>query len=225
MAPIFSDEVEVKLRDRLTPSEIAKIKYPDHPETAAERDDDVRKKALGDKRERLTAILEKACLAGYLKYEGEPVHWVNEIIPNSLPKYPPPGSHIEPQTYKKLIPSTIKIHFSEFAKFVENDKKWFEVNFWQELANWWSDDGLEIEIIDDPNQGKRDKQVEFICKIANSLEYSDLLSLSIEDKATIKTKCLENIKLFTDSGFDHAWKEANDRKLISIQNKEKFRPR
>jgi hypothetical protein len=135
--PMFSDEVEVKLRDQLTPSEIAKIKYPDHPETAVERDDDVRKKALGDKRKRLTATLEKACLAGDLKYEGEPVYWVNEIIPNSLPKYPPPGSHIEPQTYKKLIPSTIKIHFSEFAKFVDGDEKWFPEGFWQELINLW----------------------------------------------------------------------------------------
>jgi hypothetical protein len=74
------------------------------------------------------------------------------------------------------------------------------------------------------DKGKQVKQIKFICKTANDLGFNPL-NVPITGKATIKTKCLENSKLFTDSGFDHAWKEANKRNLISIQDKEKYLPR
>jgi hypothetical protein len=103
--PIFSDIVELKLRDWLTPSQLAKIKYP---ETQAEKDDYVKKAALKAKRDELEEILFAVCRDGDLEYEGDFGRYVDEIIPNSLPKYPPPGSHIEPQTYKRYIQPTIK---------------------------------------------------------------------------------------------------------------------
>jgi hypothetical protein len=140
--PMFCDEVEVKLRDRLTPSGIAKIKYPDS-KTEAERNDRVNKSALRDKREKLIATLEDICRAGELEYEGNFACWLDEIKPNSMPKHPPLGYHIEPQTYKRLISSTIKIHNTKFKKFVDGDKKWFPEGFWKELACWWSDGDLK----------------------------------------------------------------------------------
>ena len=55
-------------------------------------------------------------------------------------------------------------------------------------------------------KGRRDKQINSICHIAKLLEY-DLLNIAEGGKAAIKAKCLENTGLFTDAGFDHAWKE------------------
>jgi hypothetical protein len=41
-------------------------------------------------------------------------------------------------------------------------------------------------------------------------------------KAAIKAECLKNTSLFTDDGFNHAWREANKRNEISMKNKEKY---
>ena len=139
MTPIFSDEI--KLPDFLTISQIVKIKYPD-PETAAEKEDYLRGTALTKKRDKLTVNLEKACRAGDLEFEGDFKHVVNEIQPYIVPTsgkfyVTPPSPPKEPQTYTKLIPSTIKIHNTKFKKFVDGDKKWFPEGFWRELINLW----------------------------------------------------------------------------------------
>ena len=70
--------------------------------------------------------------------------------------------------------------------------------------------------------GRRNLQLDTICKIAVELGYSDLLALPEEAKKKIKTECLKNTTLFSDSGFEHAWKAANKDNLISIQNKKKY---
>ena len=70
--------------------------------------------------------------------------------------------------------------------------------------------------------GRRNLQLDTICKIAVELGYSDLLALPEEAKKKIKTECLKNPTLFSDSGFEHAWKAANKDNLISIQNKKKY---
>lgn len=69
---------------------------------------------------------------------------------------------------------------------------------------------------------KRTKQVNFICKTAQELGYSDVLNIPVGGKAAIKIECLKNKMLFTDSGFDHAWKAGNKRKKIQIENKELY---
>jgi hypothetical protein len=69
---------------------------------------------------------------------------------------------------------------------------------------------------------RRDKQINLICTVARELKYQNLQAIPEGGKAAIKSKCLENTALFTCAGFDHAWKEANRRKLISMKDKEKY---
>jgi hypothetical protein len=77
-------------------------------------------------------------------------------------------------------------------------------------------------IKNDNEKGKRDKQIDEVCKIAEQLEYQNLLAIPEGGKAAIKAECLKNTALFTDAGFDHAWKVANKRGVISMQDKEKY---
>ena len=77
------------------------------------------------------------------------------------------------------------------------------------------------QIANDIKESRRNQQIDLICETAKQLGY-DLLNIPEGGKAAIKIKCLENVGLFTDSGFGHAWKEANKRKAISMQNKEKY---
>ena len=231
---MFCDEVEVKLRDRLTPSGIAKIKYPDSKtEAEAERNDRVNKSALRDKREKLIATLEDICRAGELEYEGDFACWANEIIPNSLPKYPPPGSHIEPQTYKKLIPSTIKIHNTKFKKFVDGDEKWFPEGFWQELIDLWIVKELVAEGAGMGNHAKiepkkkpltkRDKQQVAILGVIKAKGFKPM-AIPDGEKGTIKSICEFEYKddLFkATTAFDAAWKIGIN-KLWRMENHESY---
>jgi len=70
----------------------------------------------------------------------------------------------------------------------------------------------------------RPAQIEAIRKTAVGLGYNPL-AIPNTGKAAIKKECLKDAKLFTDSGFDHAWKDASKQNVICIQNKEKFLPR
>ena len=74
----------------------------------------------------------------------------------------------------------------------------------------------------EPN-GRRNKQINLICKIASNLGYVDLLAIPEGGKAAIKIECLKITNLFTPDAFKKAWQEANNRKLISMQDKEKYR--
>ena len=80
--------------------------------------------------------------------------------------------------------------------------------------------------------GRLNKQITFICKTGEELEY-DLLDIPRGGRAIIKSKCLEysnkvsedGLKvdadnLFTISSFDHAWNETNERGITRVQNKE-----
>jgi hypothetical protein len=69
--------------------------------------------------------------------------------------------------------------------------------------------------------GKRDMQIHAIIKVALSFGY-DLQNIPEKGKQLIKAECLKKSTLFTDSGFDHAWRKASSRKIISIENKEKY---
>ena len=69
---------------------------------------------------------------------------------------------------------------------------------------------------------RREKQIDEICDTAKSLGY-DLLKIPEGGKAQIKAICLKhNSGFFTESGFNHAWKAANQTKKISMENKEKY---
>ncbi len=68
---------------------------------------------------------------------------------------------------------------------------------------------------------KRDNQINVICNIGRQLKY-DLMAIPEGGKAAIKTECLKITPLFTLNGFLKAWQEANRRKLISMQDKEKY---
>ena len=68
---------------------------------------------------------------------------------------------------------------------------------------------------------KRDNQINVICNIGKQLKY-DLMAIPEGGKAAIKTECLKITPLFTLDGFLKAWQEANRRKLISMQDKEKY---
>lgn len=70
--------------------------------------------------------------------------------------------------------------------------------------------------------GRRDRQIKEICKAAIDFGYFDLKNIAEGGKTAIKSKCLTDKNLFTNSGFDHAWKEANRRGVIAMQDKEKY---
>ena len=72
------------------------------------------------------------------------------------------------------------------------------------------------------SNGRRNNQIDLICKIAKQLGYVDLMAIPEGGKAAIKIECLKITNLFTPDGFKQAWQEANRRKLISMQDKEKY---
>jgi hypothetical protein len=73
----------------------------------------------------------------------------------------------------------------------------------------------------DNDEGRRNNQIDFICSTARSLQY-DLLAIPEGGKTAIKAECLKKSLLFTDAGFGHAWKEANQRNVIRVKDKEKY---
>lgn len=70
--------------------------------------------------------------------------------------------------------------------------------------------------------GRRNNQVQEILKIAESLGYPPL-KIPLGGKEKIRTECLKKLVLFTESSFDHAWKEAKKRKMIEVENSESYR--
>ncbi|SNX60693.1 hypothetical protein SAMN06296273_2163 [Nitrosomonas ureae] len=69
---------------------------------------------------------------------------------------------------------------------------------------------------------RRNKQIAAIIEHANALEYP-LMSIPYGGKKKIKDTCLKNFSLFTDSSFDHAWKEAKRKGLIEVENIDSYR--
>ena len=70
-------------------------------------------------------------------------------------------------------------------------------------------------------EGTRVKQINEIIIIAGQLGYNPMC-IPKGGKAIIKKECLKKAAVFTDSGFDHAWKRANKLNKISIENKEQY---
>jgi hypothetical protein len=70
-------------------------------------------------------------------------------------------------------------------------------------------------------KGRRQKQIDAILQQAKDLKYS-LLSIPKGGKVKIKKECLKDNALFTDSGFDHAWREASKKGLVRVADFEKY---
>ncbi len=70
--------------------------------------------------------------------------------------------------------------------------------------------------------GKQEEQIQTIEATARTLKY-DPLDIPDGGRAAIKAHCLEHhFGLFTESGFDHAWKAANRQDRIRIHMKERY---
>jgi hypothetical protein len=101
----------------------------------------------------------------------------------------------------------------------ETIKAWYESTLPQTEAVGDAETGSHAGT---ESNGRRNNQIDLICKIAIQLGYVDLMAIPEGGKAAIKIECLKITNLFTPDGFKHAWKEANKRKLISMQDKEKY---
>lgn len=69
--------------------------------------------------------------------------------------------------------------------------------------------------------GRRAKQFEALLTAAAALEY-DPGAIPEGGKAKIREICLRRSDIFTDSGFDHAWKAASKARLVCIADKDKY---
>lgn len=78
------------------------------------------------------------------------------------------------------------------------------------------------QLVDQLATGRREKQHSIILNI---IRENNLEAMKIPDgwKAMIKRECLLNFNQnFTDSGFDHAWKQGSTEGLFGMENKNKF---
>lgn len=82
----------------------------------------------------------------------------------------------------------------------------------------------EAECTDEEISGKRGRQIEAILTAAAALDI-DAMKIPDGGKARIKEICLKRTDIFTDSGFDHAWKGAKKAGKVRMLNEEKFTPK
>lgn len=72
--------------------------------------------------------------------------------------------------------------------------------------------------------GRREQQVKVILETATKLGY-DPLAIPFGGKAEIKTQCEEDEALFESTSFEHAWKAARRRNLVTVVNTHKYAKR
>jgi hypothetical protein len=86
-----------------------------------------------------------------------------------------------------------------------------------------SDDVNESELVNSNSEkiGRRKLQHEVILAIIASLNY-DPFKIPDGGKSKIKLACLTRSRIFTSSGFDHAWKEGCSKGLFKLENSEKY---
>jgi len=89
------------------------------------------------------------------------------------------------------------------------------------MATWETEPDGSIND-DDDKKSRRNAQISIIKQVAIKLDY-DPLNIPQGGKAAIKTECQKvDPTLFSPAAFDHAWKKANKRNEISMENKEKY---
>ena len=100
-------------------------------------------------------------------------------------------------------------------------RDFFEVISVTDINAWLEKSGVDYRLNNDgeplQEKGRRDKQISSIIQQAEAFEYSPL-SIPYGGKKKIKDECLKDSALFTDSSFDHAWKEARRQKMIEVDN-------
>lgn len=212
------------LPDYLTIKQWVWLIYPD-PDNQHDYDDPFKRQSLELDRRILTEKILDACMAGVLRFEGDIKgwEWEWELYSNPHPltdnnifvrcKPIRLSAEVLQKRHEIRHPDDCVIHKADMKPYLKSNGKWTI----KDLPEGWYPD------VDEKNK-RRDNQISFICKTADEIGYKDLLDIPIDGKASIKTECLKN-KLFTKSGFDHAWKEASSRGLISIQEKNKYLPR
>jgi hypothetical protein len=72
--------------------------------------------------------------------------------------------------------------------------------------------------------GKRDQQFQIILAVIDTLNY-EALEIPTGGKTNIKNICLKRVRLFTDSAFDHAWKDGVSKGLFRLLDSDKFSSR
>jgi len=83
---------------------------------------------------------------------------------------------------------------------------------------------IKVEQRNEPNttnNSRREQQYEMILVVIDALAYQPL-AIPTGGKSKIKGICLKRLKLFTDSSFDHAWKEGANKGLFKLLESEKF---
>lgn len=86
-----------------------------------------------------------------------------------------------------------------------------------------SDDVKESEFVNSNLEkiGRRELQHEIMLAVIASLNY-DPLKIPDGGKSKIKEACLTRLRIFTLSGFDHAWKDGLAKNLFKMENHDKY---
>jgi hypothetical protein len=71
------------------------------------------------------------------------------------------------------------------------------------------------------SSSRREQQHEVILALIDALGYEPL-EIPTGGKSKIKAICLKRYKLFTDSSFDHAWKDGTNKSFFRLLDSEKF---
>lgn len=71
--------------------------------------------------------------------------------------------------------------------------------------------------------GRREQQYEIIFAVIAALDF-DSMKIPDKGKSKIKKICLTRLRLFTDAGFEHAWKEGIAAGYFRMENHEKYSP-
>ncbi len=72
--------------------------------------------------------------------------------------------------------------------------------------------------------GKRDQQHQVILAVIDALGYEPL-KIPTGGKSKVRDICLMRVKVFTESAFDHAWKDGTNLGLFRLLESEKFSPK
>jgi hypothetical protein len=124
--------------------------------------------------------------------------------------------------------SVFPVFFSKFALGIDNGF-FFGIVFFYSLYKSYArikikpsndDENVNEEKI----SGKREQQHQIILAIINALNYKPL-EIPTGGKSKIKEICLKSVKIFTDSAFDHAWKEGTNSGLFRLLDSDKFSPK
>jgi hypothetical protein len=96
-----------------------------------------------------------------------------------------------------------------------------EMRVFQESNPIISDTTLSTDTVINNKPGRRSQQVAKINETAIALGY-DPLNIPESGKVAIRSECLKDAGIFTDSAFEKAWIVANKKGLIRIKDKEKY---